>query len=699
MSDSSNKTELKLKPANHKLRWGLTLFFLLAEFGLIGYGIRGAIPASEVREVPGYAAWPPEVIETASEIPVQEGGRVKPLLTFARFQMLTFHGAVTMKVESGGTVHKIGPVEWLLDCLFRPELADQLPIFRIDDSDILRPFGIEAEDRRARLSFNDLMEGGKDGEDGFTLLIDRGRELLEKQEEKGEDSLTPREKKTVQFAQKALNYTGIRDSLAIVRGGLDPVEPQQLAYVDGQLYNMLSTKLDPEKFSFWMPMLRETLQSLERLDSREAQVFNFQLRRQMHFAKFGPVWIPPQTDEDEEWQSLGKKVEKFLAGGLNDNVELLKDLQALESLAASAARPNSDEFLTKLEDWRERVEKRAETRGEGEKIATEVTYYERNYFMYGLAFFLIAFLISAVGWMVRTGRPGLVIALATTGFYCVGGAYVVAGIIHRYLITGRPPVSNLYDTIPFITAGAVILLGIAELLTRRRILMSIGAALAVIGLFFAFRFEMGDAKDNMDPLRAVLDSNYWLATHVVTITIGYCGGLVACFLSLVYVHLALAGVMKDPKGFHRFMTRAVYGITCFTLLFALVGTVLGGIWANDSWGRFWGWDPKENGALLIVLWSLIILHSRLAGWMTGWGIHLMSILGGSVVVFSWWGVNMLGVGLHSYGFTEGAEAVYYFYGTTVLAFVVGLVARAVDRSSPRRKKKEAEVSGKLVSQS
>jgi len=169
----------------------------------------------------------------------------------------------------------------------------------------------------------------------------------------------------------------------------------------------------------------------------------------------------------------------------------------------------------------------------------------------------------------------------------------------------------------------------------------------------------------------------------VTISIGYCGGLVACFLSIVYVFLALAGVMEDPKQFQRFMTRTVYGITCFTLLFSLVGTILGGIWANDSWGRFWGWDPKENGALLIVLWTLIILHARLSGWIKSWGLHFMSILGGSVVVFSWWGVNMLGIGLHSYGFIEGADTVWYVYGATLIAFVVGVIAKYLPDSQPR----------------
>ena len=676
-----------------KVRWTLTIVFLLLQFGLIGYGIRGSIPPREVPEVSGYDAWDQEAVEIAAELPVQDGGRIKPLLTFARFKMMSFHGSLTMKVKDGETVHKIGPVEWLLDCLFRPQTADRLPVFRLDNTEILRPFKVETESRRGYISFAELEKPGDPTKPGsaFEQLLARGRVLLEKQSAEGEDSLSAEEKQTVQFAQLVLNYLGLRDSLDLLRPKLPEIDPKTLAYVDGRTYTMLKeTGLDPSRFSFWLPVLSQTAQSLERLQTPEARAFQQELYRQMKFAEYGPVWIPPQEGEDEEWQSLGTKVEKFVTGELRNSVELMKDLKALEAVVDSLAVKNGQNFAKELGEWKEQIGGRAEARDEGEKVATEVTYYNRDYFTYSLTFFLIAFLVSAVGWLVREGRAGTIISWMTTVLYLGGTGYVLAGLVHRYVITGRPPVSTLYDTIPFITAGAAIVLGIAELLTRRRILLSIGAALGVIGLFFAFSFELGDAKDSMDPLRAVLDSNYWLATHVVTITIGYCGGLVACFLSIVYVHMALAGVMKDPKNFHRFMTRAVYGIVCFTLLFALVGTVLGGIWANDSWGRFWGWDPKENGALLIVLWTLIILHSRLAGWMTGWGIHIMSILGGSVVVFSWWGVNMLEVGLHSYGFTEGAEAVYYFYGATVISSLVGVAAMLIERSAKRPARAKVE---------
>jgi ABC-type transport system involved in cytochrome c biogenesis permease subunit len=114
-----------------------------------------------------------------------------------------------------------------------------------------------------------------------------------------------------------------------------------------------------------------------------------------------------------------------------------------------------------------------------------------------------------------------------------------------------------------------------------------------------------------------------------------------------------------------------YGIICFALLFSFVGTVLGGIWADQSWGRFWGWDPKENGALLIVLWNAVILHARWAGYAREKGIMAMAIFGNIITSLSWFGVNMLGVGLHSYGFTNAAFFwLFLFIGTQLV--LIGL---------------------------
>jgi cytochrome c biogenesis factor len=101
--------------------------------------------------------------------------------------------------------------------------------------------------------------------------------------------------------------------------------------------------------------------------------------------------------------------------------------------------------------------------------------------------------------------------------------------------------------------------------------------------------------------------------------------------------------------------------------------VLGGIWADQSWGRFWGWDPKENGALLIVLWNAIILHARWGGYARDRGIMAMAIFGNVITALSWFGVNMLGVGLHSYGFMDKAFwALAGFCGSQLLLMALAL---------------------------
>ena len=313
----------------------------------------------DVAEVSSYSPWNEQVIETAEAITVQEDGQIKPLRTYARSEMMSFHESLTMKVKSGGKIHKIGPVAWLLDCMFRPDLADKLPIFLLDDTEILKPFGIEAEDRRARLSFEDLKDSSDPEENGFTQLVNRGRELLEKQSSEGEGSLSDEEEEVVRFAQLALKYTGIRDSMAMIRGGLPPLDPAQLAYVDQEIYQTLRTTMDPRQFGFWLPILRETIQSTQRLDTPQAREFESELNRQLSFARFGPAWIPPQQGEEKEWQTLEAKVVKFLKKELTDSVEILKDFKKLEAINKASKRPNSEEFLAALKDWQTSLAERA----------------------------------------------------------------------------------------------------------------------------------------------------------------------------------------------------------------------------------------------------------------------------------------------------------------------------------------------------
>ena len=189
--------------------------------------------------------------------------------------------------------------------------------------------------------------------------------------------------------------------------------------------------------------------------------------------------------------------------------------------------------------------------------------------------------------------------------------------------------------------------------------------------------------DTMEMMRAVLDTNFWLATHVVAVTVGYASTFVAGFLALVYI---LRGVFTKTLDADtgKSLARMIYGIVCFATLFSFVGTVLGGIWADQSWGRFWGWDPKENGALIIVLWNALILHLRWGGFIRERGLVLCAIGGNIVTSWSWFGVNMLGIGLHSYGFTDAAFQWLVLFVVSQLALIaLGLLPARLWRSFRR----------------
>jgi ABC-type transport system involved in cytochrome c biogenesis permease subunit len=231
-------------------------------------------------------------------------------------------------------------------------------------------------------------------------------------------------------------------------------------------------------------------------------------------------------------------------------------------------------------------------------------------------------------------------------------------------------VTNLYSSAIFIGWGAVALGLVLERVYRVGIGIAVAAFAGFVTLVIAHNLALGG--DTMEMLRAVLDTNFWLATHVVVVTLGYASTFVAGLLAIAYIVLGLftpllsrklnAGgvstksvsseVGKTELG--KALAKMVYAIVCFATLFSFTGTVLGGIWADQSWGRFWGWDPKENGALMIVLWNALILHARWGGLVRERGLMNLAVFGNVVTSFSWFGVNMLGIGLHSYGFMDAA---------------------------------------------
>ncbi len=262
-------------------------------------------------------------------------------------------------------------------------------------------------------------------------------------------------------------------------------------------------------------------------------------------------------------------------------------------------------------------------------------------------------------------------------FWLVVLAFTVhgGGLLFRMFHEWRPPVTNLYSSAIFIGVAACLLGILLELFWRNAIGLMIASIVGFSTLIIAHHLSLNG--DTMEMMRAVLDSNFWLATHVVAVTLGYAATFVAGFCAVLYVFLGVFTKVLTPE-INKAFSKIAYAIICFAVLFSFVGTVLGGIWADQSWGRFWGWDPKENGALIIVLWNAVVLHARWGGLVRERGLMNMLIFGNIVTAWSWFGVNMLGIGLHSYGFTSGqAVALWTFVISQALIIGLGLLPKSI----------------------
>jgi ABC-type transport system involved in cytochrome c biogenesis permease subunit len=263
-------------------------------------------------------------------------------------------------------------------------------------------------------------------------------------------------------------------------------------------------------------------------------------------------------------------------------------------------------------------------------------------FFVAMVLYVIAFLVAIFGWLVRY-RP---LNWAAFTMILLTFLFHTAALVLRIYISGRPPVTNLYSAAVFI-GWAAVFFGLAVEAIYRLGLGNIVAATAGYATL-QIAYQLSSGGDTITVLQAVLDTQFWLATHVVCITLGYAATYLAGLFGVLYVIFGLATPLLD-KHLRKELGRIIYGITCFAILFSFFGTVLGGLWADDSWGRFWGWDPKENGALLIVLWNAILLHARWDKMIADRGMAVLAIGGNIVTSWSFFGVNQLGIGLHAYG--------------------------------------------------
>jgi ABC-type transport system involved in cytochrome c biogenesis permease subunit len=359
-----------------------------------------------------------------------------------------------------------------------------------------------------------------------------------------------------------------------------------------------------------------------------------------------PLAVPPHAREGQ-WQTY---VASWFAGLKNGahGKPANPATVAMGTILAAYDKGDAQAFNSELARYQNWLAEHAPNGLDESKIDFEAFFNTFEPFYRALVLYLVAFVLVALGWLGWT-RP-----LNRASFWLI----VFTLALHtfalgaRIYISGRPPVTNLYSSAVFIGWGGVGLGLILELVYRLGIGNVIASVAGFTTLLIAnFLAGLTDG-DTLGVLQAVLDTQFWLATHVTCVTLGYATTFIAGLLGALYIVRGVLTPSLSPSV-GKDLSRMIYGTLCFALFFSFVGTVLGGLWADDSWGRFWGWDPKENGALIIVLWNALVLHARWGGIVKERGLAALAVVGNIVTSWSWFGVNELGVGLHSYGFTEG----------------------------------------------
>jgi ABC-type transport system involved in cytochrome c biogenesis permease subunit len=542
------------------------------------------------------------------KIPVLVGGRVKPLDTVARNSLLIIHGKQELRLGGG---RRLSAMQWLVDVVFNASAADQYPVFVVQNADVLGMFGWEQSDRKY-FSFAEFTP--------FLRQID----------EQGAQSDKLEAVQRTAYQSAILN---LRNGLALYQRLKNSIQPEGTQDFATELENFEGNVPGAAKAA-------RQREAGENFDKAKLNDVADLIQKYERISEMAYVLAVPPTDGTRNWHSVGDSL--LHSVGTGEIHPVVIEYAMIGDAYRANDRSLFNQHVDFIGDWFAKEQPNATKRTSFEFLFNRLQPFSQSMALYVLGFLLAC--LSWLGWSRALNRSAFYVLLLALAIHTFG-------LFSRMYLQERPPVTNLYSSAIFIGWGAVIVSLILERIFRDGIGAVCAGAVGFVTLIIAH--HLAGSGDTLEMLQAVLDTNIWLATHVVAITTGYSAMFLAGMLAIIYV---VRGVFTRSlkKQTADSLARMTYGVVCFATLFSFVGTVLGGIWADQSWGRFWGWDPKENGAVLIVLWCAIILHARWGGFIRQRGLMIMAIFGNVVTSFSWFGVNMLGVGLHSYGFMQKA---------------------------------------------
>ena len=561
-------------------------------------------------------------------LPVISNGRFQPIDSLARNSLLQLREKQTLNCEPWkGTFGKpkmLSATEWLMEMAMNPAVADTRPVFRIDHPDLKGLLGVPLEPDEAKQS------------DGKHFSWNQIQGKLKELQEESRRAASKDQSHRNPFEQAVMRLS---NCIGLYMKLQNLVEPQNAEDWNAELGRYF-TSIEPGR------MAAQAQRAGQKYDEAALDTLMRDLTRFDAMIKLEPpLVVPPEhagQTRPDQWRRMGEALMNVARGE--------QPAFAITSYArmASAFKGNQPEaFNAAVRDYR--ISLGDQFTPQLKKASSEQVFNVFQPFYKGMIIFTLAGLCALGFWV----RPASWEVLRRTAVWlCVLGLGIhTAGLLWRMILESRPPVTNLYSSAIFIGWGAIILGLILEAFWKNGVGAVISSVCAFITLIIAHHLSL--SGDTMEMMRAVLDTNFWLATHVVIVTLGYASTFVAGFLALVFILRGFFTTGLDSAT-AKSLSKMVYGIICFATLFSFVGTVLGGIWADQSWGRFWGWDAKENGALIIVLWNALILHARWGGLVRERGLMNLAIFGNVVTAWSWFGVNMLGIGLHSYGFMDAA---------------------------------------------
>ena len=608
--------------------------FMIAGFIALWVGSKAMTPKVDRDEINWYSF---------GQIPTQYGGRVKPLASAAS-EVLEILSNKKYALSNEGhvyePVHKTGkPIpaaQWIAGVMAREDWVLDSPLIRIDAVETTTAFGLKRH-MSNRYSYNQIIAGRSKIRDQF-------------------NSLRATKREDWSFEQSKLAET--LEKLSLFESLLDAYTP-----------------ISPRDVS-------DTSQIVAFIDRLQPAVDD--IRARSPIAVIPPLRSPEVKPGEKappaKWDAFGPalfETVKLKTMGVDSKTTSVLSFMELEQ-ALGAEKKNASRINALVNKFKVDVQEEFGSSIRVGKVPFEAWYENFSPVSVASSLYVICGIMALLSFIFARQT------LRSTAFWvCVLTLLVhTTAIVSRIYISERPPVVTLYSAAVFIGWAMVLFCTVTELLFP----VSISVLVASVAGFLTLQVANGLAiGDTMPVLEAVLDTQFWLSTHVISVSLGYSATFVAGFLGVGLVIAALlerlghassgtgifASMGKSATDSIPTLYRICYGVVCFGLFFSFVGTVLGGLWGDDSWGRFWGWDPKENGAMMIVLWNALLLHARWDKMVAALGFGILSVFGNIITAWSMFGTNLLGVGLHSYGFNK--DTFYYLvYFALSQAIVIGL---------------------------